>query len=70
MKSFKHEKLREARNDMTRRELLIKMANRGISITERTLWAWEAGERVPDADILAIIADITKKPIKFFFEAA
>lgn len=70
MKIFKPEKLKEARNGLTRREVVAALKDKGYEVTEQTLWKWEDGQTTPPADVIPILADIYKKSMNAFFDEA
>lgn len=41
---------------------------RRIGVTPRTVWNWEWGHREPRGKYLRLLAEVTGKPVTFFFE--
>lgn len=58
---------REALN-LTRREVVQELEQRGIDVTEFTLFNWEKGVTSPPADRLPVLAEILKVKMQYFFD--
>lgn len=66
---FSHETAKKLREEsgITQDQLMIELANEGVRISRPTISGIENGESVPDANTLAALSIIYKKPITFFF---
>ena len=55
-------KIEQARGELSREKLA-----RELDVSERTVYRWEKGANVPPSDMLARIAEITARPVEWFF---
>ena len=62
-------KIEEARKKagLSRRKLMLSLKRRGVDVTEATIFNWESGATVPQADRLIIIAKVLKTAPNFFW---
>ena len=58
MAGFNHKLLLNLRDSKgwSRREVMLKLYDAGIEISEETLASWEKGDTVPDADKLGTLS--------------
>jgi transcriptional regulator with XRE-family HTH domain len=63
LRKFSPNRLREARDERTRSVLAA-----AAGVSDETIRRWESGAGEPGASDLAAIANVTKKPLDFFFE--
>jgi len=59
-------KIREEKR-LSRTDFMFELDKIGLRISPPTLYRWETGTAVPDANELYIIANFFKKPMEFFF---
>lgn len=66
---FSHEIVKKCREELglSQDQLMIELANEGVRISRPTISGIENGDSVPDANTLAALSNIYKKPLKFFF---
>ncbi len=66
---FSHKALKECREEhgISQDQLMIELANKGVRASRPTISGWENGDSTPDANALAALATIFRKPIKYFF---
>lgn len=66
---FAPEKLIKAREakKMSRSDLMFALNNCGLRVSPPTLYRWETGGAVPDANEVAILSNFFSLPIQYFF---
>ena len=42
------------------KDVIAKLEKRGVTVSDKTLYSWESGQRQPDADTFIILCDIYK----------
>lgn len=69
VQQFDPTKLKELRVVLqwTLRELMVKLENAGLSVTEQTLLNWENGDTTPDADKLPVLAQVFGVTLQRFY---
>ena len=67
--TFNHDHLQTLRKSagFTQEALIEELNKRHVEVTLRTLVYWEAGEYYPDADTLAVLADIFGVSVQAFY---
>lgn len=45
-------------NEMSVRDVIMKLEAKSVNIAEKTLYGWESGQAQPDADTLLILCEI------------
>ena len=45
-------------NEMSVRDVVIKLEDKSVKIADKTLYGWESGQAQPDADTLLILCEI------------
>ena len=67
--SFKHQLIRQRRDylEMSRLDIVKRLYEKGLDISEFTLNSWEDGETTPDADHLPVLADVLKCKVHDFY---
>lgn len=63
----KLKKLREEK-DLSQEGLMFELDKNELRVSRQTIFSWENGITVPDANSLQIIANFFKVPIKYFFD--
>ena len=68
-RQFDGTKIRETREELgwSRPDLVLKMLDQGLRVSEGTIINWESGETSPGVDDLAILSMVLGKPIIYFF---
>lgn len=66
---FLHESVKKCREElsMSQDQLMIELANNGSRVSRPTINRWEGGGSIPDANALAALSMIFKKPLRYFF---
>jgi len=67
--SFKHEVLKQRREhlQLSRLDLVKRLWDAKLDISEETVRMWEEGQTSPDADRLPILADVLKCKVHEFY---
>lgn len=66
---FIKEKLVTAREQagLSRTDLMFALENLGLRVSPPTLYRWESGKSIPDANQLATLAQFFSVPVQYFF---
>lgn len=67
---FIADKLRKCREDkkLSLEDLTFELDKINFRITRQTLYNWETGATVPNANALTALSNYFKKPIEYFFD--
>ena len=67
---FNGNKIRKSREKMgiSMESLVMLLHDEKLNISRQTLWCWEKGLTVPNANCLCIIAHVLGVPISYFFD--
>ena len=67
--SFKHEVLKQRREhlQLSRLDLVKRLWDAKLDISEETIRMWEEGQTSPDADRLPVLAEVLKCKVHEFY---
>lgn len=67
---FIAERLKKCREDkeLSSEDLTFELDKIGFRITRQTIYNWETGATVPDANAIAVLSTYFKKPLQYFFD--
>mgnify|MGYP001594870622 CR=1 FL=1 len=67
--NFRHELLKDRRDhlQLTRLDVIKRLYETGLDISEGALRSWEEGESAPDADKLPFLATVLKCKVHEFY---
>ncbi|MDD2703562.1 MAG: helix-turn-helix transcriptional regulator [Candidatus Omnitrophica bacterium] len=67
---FSHEILKKVREEkgLSLDGLATELGKTGFRVSRQTVWNWESGRHVPDANAIVALSEFFRKPLEYFFK--